>query len=117
MQDISRQTVVRCEIETAACWLGSCVNFHSEMECRLDTMPVKLDSTDASVLKYPIAAHILRSDATNGTAFKFHNTELLSVYVFGTPNIFEDGTGLEASSFQFRTFADLQRVNDATGDC
>eukprot|EP00969_Alexandrium_andersonii_P189821 8387121-Alexandrium_andersonii.AAC.1 len=71
MDDISRNTVVRCEIEAAAAWTATARQYHKDMETRV---ALATDTQTAynitPTLLFAVVAHGVRSDATNSSVWQ-----------------------------------------------
>ena len=106
--DISKQTIIRNEVELGACFTGAFVQFHSHMEGLAQRGPG--DGCDFSFI-----AHAFRSDATTSQVHlgaKLLNTWLESCYVL-RPSEVTAGDNTDAM-LSFDAFLETQRVHAET---
>ena len=115
MENISGQTVNKCEVVMGGCLTALAQAWHGTMESA--TVPETADTVDYGI----VVAHAYRSDATTSDVHlgaKLHNTELLSAYLLGVKDVV-DPRSFSERVFARSSFLETQRVHDASaqGTC
>ena len=116
LDKVSRQTVTRAEVDTAAAFVASIRGAH------LDAAVTIMNLSTASLLapsaqrKLLVCCHALRSDATNSSVWqdsKLHCCEIESGYMLDPAGALAEGVLQTWATFS--GLADIQRVTSATG--
>lgn len=116
LDKVSRQTVVRAEIDTSAAYLAAVRAAHLDSASIIrDLLPTegRRDDDDPLLL---LCLHSVRSDATNSCVWqdsKLQACEVESGYMLDSDAAMQ--YGVLSTWHQFRCMADMQKVEDASG--
>ena len=119
-QDISRNTVIRAEVDLCTAWLAASREYNRNVSKHVHSSSDDFGVPGFVNLKLPIRACSIRSDATNSNIWnnnKLHNTEALMAFVRQLPSTTLDANSdgkVLAHSSVWRTFADLTPVSDSS---
>ena len=106
LEDLSAQTVLRCELEGAASYMASLRSFHRRAIADLVHSPAVGGKLALAIVSY-------KSDATNSSVWrqaKLHAAEIMGIYMEDLEAYARDADQVEWA----RGYTDLQKVEDAT---